>query len=267
MTVAPAEPTENMVGRIEAMPHDESKATPELYTALLEAQRAVKDVKKNGHNAHHDYHYATAEDVLEAARQALHSAGLLARRPRWWLADDKAEVGGLGEDTRLVVMECEVRHPESGGVITDEIVFPAVKQKGRPWDKALSACLTTGWEYWLRDQLQITRGIHPDEDVTGRADNGPVEPDDLRGDPELPTHSSRDAGDPRATQDYGQAESAVFGQLAERISKAHDMPILKAEDLLATWMKDKTLTMQDLADRQRVETIQACIDKIDWSKP
>jgi len=125
-----------------------------LWAAVLTAQRAIEPVVKDSYNRHHGFAYASAEEMMVEARRVLLGAGLVLYRSRWWLDGDLA---GPEKSTALVWFEAVLRHPASGGVEIASVPWPAVLEKGRPWDKAVAIALTTGWAYYVRDLLQIPR--------------------------------------------------------------------------------------------------------------
>ena len=61
---------------MEAAP-PQTAAEVTLYAALAGAQAIAGSVAKDARNPHHGYSYASAEAVIQEARTALSSAGLL----------------------------------------------------------------------------------------------------------------------------------------------------------------------------------------------
>lgn len=118
--------------------------------AILVAQQALDKVGKDATNKFHNYSYTSSEGMLSACRAALHSAGLIVRRTHWRIDPTIGEFGTL-------VSDIVVAHPESGTKIVDNVMWPIVPEKGRPFDKALAGALTTSLNYFLRDLLQVPR--------------------------------------------------------------------------------------------------------------
>ena len=131
-----------------------------LTAALLAAQRKVQAVAKDSKNAHHNYKYASAEDVLIGAREALDDAGLVLMQTGWRYKSDE-----------VVVVTYELRHAESGEVAAFETEVPAVVGQGRPADKALFGALTEGLAYFARGVLLIPRKDAADETPSARDDS------------------------------------------------------------------------------------------------
>ena len=55
--------------------------TDSIYTSLLKAQTAMMGAKKNGLNPHFHSNFSTLNDVWEAAKEPLHSNGLVLLQP------------------------------------------------------------------------------------------------------------------------------------------------------------------------------------------
>ena len=121
-----------------------------LNEALLVAQQQLQAVGKDSKNSFHKYNYTSSEGMISACRSALHYAGLVVTRTRWTIDPAVTEFGCLNS-------RFHVSHPASGGEITDEVMWPIVPEKGRPYDKAVAGALTTSLNYFLRDLLQVPR--------------------------------------------------------------------------------------------------------------
>lgn len=141
-------------------------AGKELYAAVLEAQRSLKSLRKDAHNAFANYDYTSSEAMLQASRDALHAAGLVAFRGAW----EYTRCEGAIWDVR---MEMTVAHPSSGQKFSEWISWPAVEGKGKPMDKAVATALTTALSYWLRDLLAIPRNAGDDMDERDDRDAEP----------------------------------------------------------------------------------------------
>lgn len=131
-----------------------------LDAALLVAQSALNSVGKDAKNQFHKYSYTSAEGMIGACRDALHGAGLVARRTTWKIDPTIGEFG-------ILISTMVVAHPESGVTLSDEIVWAIVPEKGRPFDKAMAGALTSSLNYWLRDLLMVPR---EDETMDSRDD-------------------------------------------------------------------------------------------------
>lgn len=227
---------------------EQTSASPEFWMALLAAQRDAGDVPRRAYNSEQDYAYASAEDVLGVAKAALTANGLIARRSSWRLAGRGAEIGQLDEKTQLILMVFEIRHPESGGLIVETVVFPAVKTRGRPWDKAVATALTTAWHYWLRDQLQITRGLSREGDVAGRDDSQDLTPETAV----LPQYGK------------GTLEGERFENLCALIV-AGGLREQDAALVAERWLAKRGYQIGDLADGERADLIFKLAQKVTWN--
>lgn len=127
-----------------------------LAASLLAAQRAIKSVAHDKHNAFHGYGYVSAEAIIAESRSALHSANLAPVMLGWQL------------DAEDVHVDFALYH-ESGASAEFKVQTPAVVERGRPRDKAVSAALTLAESYWLRGLLAIPRVAEAD-DVAARDD-------------------------------------------------------------------------------------------------
>lgn len=156
---------------------DEGRKMDEtLARGLLQAQSAVRSALKRDRNEHHGYSYASAEDVIIVARDALSAGGLawIVRAARFVLwpatpgASDQGKLGGVWGAVGVLVLQVGVIAAGTGDSLEIETEIPVVPQQGRPLDKALFAAHTEGLSYLLRDLLLIPREQSPD--VSGRAD-------------------------------------------------------------------------------------------------
>ena len=122
-----------------------------MATALLMAQSTMRGVSKDATNSHHRYEYVSAEQMIGAARSALHSAELSLVRTAWHFID--------GNDARPSLVLCDYTLLHSSGERMDfaGLPWPVIEQNGRPLDKALAGALTTSLSYFLRDLLLIPK--------------------------------------------------------------------------------------------------------------
>ena len=134
-------------------------------SALVAAQAKITPVAKESTNHYHKYQYASAEDVIVAARAALNSEGLAVIRA-WTITHD--------EHGSWVHSQFSIVHSGSTGVFNAGTApFPIVEDKGRPVDKALAGALTTSLGYFLRDLLLIPKC---DDDQMDKRDDSKYEP-------------------------------------------------------------------------------------------
>jgi len=132
-----------------------------IAKALLRAQQEIVGVDKESRNQFQQYDYTSCEVMLRACRAVLHKNGLMVRR-------GDCDLHQTGNDYHAH-MKFILMHPESGEVFDDLVVWPVIQAKGKPLDKAFAATLSTSLNYWLRDLLQIPRGL--DEEVDQRDDS------------------------------------------------------------------------------------------------
>lgn len=145
--------------------------TATLAAGLVRAQREAHAVAKGGRNKFHGYNYASAEDVIRAARDALSEGDLaiLAQSHEIvTMIPGTAEV----EPTLSVRIRYALIHAAGEArEITSET--PIIPEKGRPWDKALAAAKTYDLSYMLRSLLLLPRGEdEASADVDSRDDRG-----------------------------------------------------------------------------------------------
>jgi len=143
---------------------EKDKPKTGLMAALIQAQSKVESVKKGSTNTFHKYSYASAEDVLTGAREALDDCGLAVFQAGWEFVEIGREVirpdGGKETLDAPILGVCigyEVHHAESGESASYKTVVPVREEKGRPLDKALFGALTEGLAYFLRGLLLIPR--------------------------------------------------------------------------------------------------------------
>lgn len=134
-----------------------------LMRAILTAQKAVATVAKDSRNEHHGYRYASAEDVLQAAREALDGNGVTVIQSGWRLTPgvESTEDGKTSCSPQLVA-DYIISHADSGESLELTTVVPVIVSRGRPLDKALFGALTESLAYFLRGLLLIPRGGEDD---------------------------------------------------------------------------------------------------------
>lgn len=181
----------------------ESTSTPNLCAGLVAAQRAARGVAKDSTNQHFRYKYASSEDVILAAREAL-SVGDLALYAESHLLEVllPAVPGERGESGWLVepadpILSVRVRYVlvhSSGETRLIESSTPLIPEKGRPYDKALAAAKTYDLAYVLRTLLLLPRGEPEADGVDSRDDSawqrgGGRQRDDRREAPRQPARA------------------------------------------------------------------------------
>jgi hypothetical protein len=144
-----------------------------LPGALLAAQRDIQHVRKDAHNEHHKFDYASADGIVSDARSILHKHGLVARVKGCGVETIASETGtsreGSFEKPRaLVRVEFELSHPDSSQAESVEHALIAIAERGRPIDKAILGVRTSLWAYYLRDLLMLPR--FDDKQVCDRDD-------------------------------------------------------------------------------------------------
>jgi ERF superfamily len=135
-----------------------------LAVALVKAQSAIKAVAKDSRNAHANYQYASAEDVIDEARKCLNDAGIAVLAMQTVVAPARVASSLTGYETKdgtKVTVQYLVLH-ESGESFTATSETAVVPEKGRPQDKAEATALTYNLSYFMRGLLLIPRGTDAD---------------------------------------------------------------------------------------------------------
>ena len=152
----------------------QSETLVEWYKAMADAQKDVEHAEKDGENTYARYKYATAEEVIHTAKEALAQHGMgLFRLTYGYTAPTQIDHHAHGlRDVYRAVTRWRVFHT-SGEWVEIDTVWPFMEEKGRPIDKAYAAALTESLAYFLRDLVQIPRGAGEkiEGDVAGRNDN------------------------------------------------------------------------------------------------
>lgn len=210
-------------------------ARPGLFAGLVRAQRAAEAVAKNGRNNFHHYAYASAEDVIQAGRDALAEGGLalfctthevfvmLASRAAGALgAEDPGE-----EETVAVRVRYLLAHEsgESQAIVSETPVIP---EKGRPWDKALAAAKTFDLSYTLRGVLLLPRG-----DQEGGVDDRNDRDTSRNG--RGGGRGRNDRGPPAEDRRPPQSRTREPERPAEATAKTPPPPTFVRDEAFATW--------------------------------
>lgn len=208
------------------MTTESSKFPAKLAASLLLAQRHIEGVTKSKTNQFHRYAYASAEDMIAAAREALNTAGLalVIESSLFVPADPPLEPGAVGVCGR-VAQEYVLLH-ESGESWQFVSSAPAVVEKGRPQDKAEAAAKTFDIAYFLRGLLLIPR--EDDEPVDARDDR-------RHGAAKAPVAAQQQASAPLpALVDGHEAEALLVLLDKATTAKGLELPVMLAK---ANWKK------------------------------
>ncbi len=140
--------------------------------ALVEAQRYARAVGKGSTNDFHRYKYASAEAIIEEAREALAHAGIAVFPLSWRIERQITTVDVRdGKPVPLWVLDVTYRvQHESGESFEATTSTSIIPEKGRPHDKAEAAALTYSLGYYLRGLLLLPR-VEPGSQVDERRDD------------------------------------------------------------------------------------------------
>ncbi len=136
-----------------------------LAGALALARDRCKSAEKNSYNQHHKFHYASADEVVSTASDALEGSGLS-------LLPISARLTTLGSGNATIYALDRIfllAHASGENVPLKVDGWPVMPAAGRPLDKAYAIALTTSLAYTLRDLLQMPRG-DATEDMSARDD-------------------------------------------------------------------------------------------------
>ncbi len=146
-----------------------TEPTKSLAAALVSAQASAQAVEKKGRNQAMRYNFASAEGLIQEARDALASAGLALVATRWdvkWV-----------ETRSSLIVEYLLVHV-SGETMKFSAETAIVPGNGRPQDKAEASALTFSLGYFLRSLLLLPR-VEEGSQVDERKDDvakPPTEP-------------------------------------------------------------------------------------------
>jgi hypothetical protein len=204
-------------GRVKMPP----RGCPNLSQALAVARDRCRTAFKGGFNDFHKYKYASADEVITVAKDALAETGL-AIIPQ----SQKLSILGDGNATVHVLDRTIFLSHSSGEFVPIEIGgWPVIPDKGRPLDKAVAVALTCSLAYWLRDLLQMPRG--DEADMNTRDDRAhepgkkpaPVKADDPHDDPQ-PENGGPSAAMLRTELEHKVKELArLRGRTADEVHK------------------------------------------------
>ncbi len=141
------------------------RPTGNLAAALSAACDRCRAAVKDARNEYHKYDYASAEEILTVADEALQGTGLAViplRAKLTVVGSGNVAIHALDRDLLL-------SHASGESVPLRVEGWPVVTDKGRPLDKAFASALTTSLAYLLRDLLRIPR-VDPADDIAARDD-------------------------------------------------------------------------------------------------
>lgn len=225
------------------MSAETEKASP-WSAAVVGAQATAQAVGKDARNNHHGYRYASAEAIIEEARNALSSAGLAVFCLGFTFTDKPGHnQEGHGERGMLTVTFV-VEHT-SGERREFTFPQPVLCEKGRPLDKGVAAARTYALSYFLRDFLLLPR---VDESEVDRRDDRPRE--ERTAPPREPQ---------RAKPEPPVADGATFEALAKRLAEAQTGAELSAvgKEIAQTRISDAQRDALKAAYGERREAIAA----------
>jgi hypothetical protein len=146
---------------------------PKLAQCIHKAQAEVRAALKTSTNTFHNYRYASADEVVTVARDALEAAGLA-----WLVIEERIELlpagsaDWAGGAVALLHATYAMVCADNGAAHRFPTTFPIVPTPGkssgwsRELDKSTAAARTEANGYALRDALLIPREDAPD--VAGR---------------------------------------------------------------------------------------------------
>jgi hypothetical protein len=168
----------------------------QLYSALAKAQAACAGTAKKSSNDHHRYKYASAEDMIDAATQAMAPNDL-------WLVCTSAVPDDLSAPKAMTVMYL-LGHASGDSMVLGPYSLTTHPDRGRPGDKAVTTCLTYLQAYCIRGILNV---------------------------PRVEEGTERDSQDDAMIQAYAseQQKARVKAETAARKEHAKNQKILKAK--------------------------------------
>lgn len=203
-----------------------------VYSKLLEAQKAIKHVPKNGKNTFHKYDYAMEADILDAVKTAANEVGLII------VTSATSEIGtydiikGFDQNgSQLppevvrwakVTIAYRVIDSETGEAI--EGTFDGyAEDKG---DKAIYKATTGANKYMLMKLFGVSTGDDPEKDEAPK----PQKPSQVAAEPQATADSFDDYVKGKALE-YGLSYNAIceaIGYTGERLTIARRSTLTKA---------------------------------------
>jgi len=139
-------------------------ACGKLSAALATARDRCKMATKDKTNEFHKYRYASADEIILTAKEALADTGLAIIPQR-----QKMTVIGAGNQSSYALDRTIFLSHSSGEYVPLTLEgWPVILERGKTLDKAFATALTTSMSYLLRDLLQMPRG--DEQDMNARHD-------------------------------------------------------------------------------------------------
>ena len=131
---------------------------PKLAGALALTRARCKGTSKDSTNVHHNYRYASADEVIATASAALAGSGLALIRA------EELSVVGADQHAFYALDRVLILSHSSGEFVALEVKnWPVILERGRPLDKAYAIALTSSLAYKFTDLLQMPRGDQFDD--------------------------------------------------------------------------------------------------------
>ncbi len=204
-----------------------------IYLKILEAQKNINYVQKNGTNSFHKYDYAMESDILHTVKQAANDAGLILvtsmTSELGSFSAEKMDYNGnkVTDITRFakVTLSYKVIDAETGEAI--EGTFDGYSEdKG---DKAIYKATTGANKYFLMKFFGVPTGDDPEKDQKTEDDtqNGP--PANRK--PSAPTKIHERKGKPVVVAGIGQKDSVECVRLTRELVGIINSRALNAEEV------------------------------------
>lgn len=198
-------------------------ACPHLSESLGAARDRCKMAIKDKRNEYHKYDYASADGVIQTAKDAMAGTGL-ALIPQ---SQEMTVVGG-GNLAFYALNRTLLLSHKSGEFVPLSIRgWPVIPEKGRPLDKALAVALTISFAYLLRDLLQMPRG--DEADMNSRDDRQHEDVQPPHPEPTLLQVHAKAFEEAETIEDL-QAAVTAANKDKDRMSKADTHRLAKLKD-------------------------------------
>lgn len=145
-------------------------ACPNLSSAIALAREKCRIASKDKKNEFHKYSYASADEVINTAKEALVGSGL-AIIPQ---LQEMTVVGAGNMAFHALNRTIFLSHSSGEFVPLTVRGWPVVVERGKTLDKAFATALTGSMAYLLRDLLQMPRG--DEHDMNARNDTQQQQP-------------------------------------------------------------------------------------------
>lgn len=145
-----------------SVPSVMAQGCPSLTLALAKARDRCKAASKDARNEYQKFDYASADQVIKVASEAMADSGL-ALLP---VSEELYVLGNAQMACYALRRELILSHSSGEFVPLTIKGWPVVPDRGRPLDKAYAIALTSSLAYKLRDLLQMPRGTSDDVAAT-----------------------------------------------------------------------------------------------------